>query len=44
MQFLSDVIYADELASTVGQIAGMLNIPAIVDHYNSVGQIASKSF
>ena len=44
MQFLSDVIYADKLASTVGQIAGMLNKLAIVDHYNSVGQIAGKSF
>ncbi|RLN19797.1 serine/threonine-protein kinase ATG1c-like isoform X1 [Panicum miliaceum] len=39
-QFLSDVEYAEELASTVGQIAGMLNIPAIMDHYDSVGQIA----
>ena len=35
MQFLSDVVYADELASTVGQIDGMLNILAIVDHYDS---------
>ena len=31
-QFLSDVEYAEELASTVGQIAGMLNMLAIVYH------------
>jgi len=43
-QFLSDVEYAEELASTVGQIAGMLNMLAIVYHYDSVGQIAGKSF
>jgi serine/threonine-protein kinase ULK/ATG1 len=33
-QFLSEVEYAEELASTVGQIAGMLNTPPIVDHYH----------
>jgi len=43
-QFLSDVEYAEELASTVGQIAGMFNMPAIVDNYDSVGHIAGKSF
>lgn len=32
-QFLSEVEYAEELASTVGQ-AGMLNAPPIVDHYH----------
>lgn len=33
-QFLSEVEYAEELASTVGQIAGMLNTPPTVDHYH----------
>lgn len=32
-QFLAEVEYAEELARTVGQIAGMLNTLAIVDHY-----------
>lgn len=35
-QFLTEVEYAEELASTVGQIAGMLKcrVPAIVNHYH----------
>ena len=32
------------LPASTGQIAGMLNMPAIVDHYDSVGKIAGKSF